>query len=567
MSGSPSSAPANIAAQTRLPPSPDHGIDWLLDPPPPPLHAAADNNNNHPAPASSRLRSIARYETFHPQALACSPPILLNQQGDDGDDGEGSSGSSGGSSLGAVAGTDGVALFRISQPHRPLLMLSHDAGGGGVVVQSQYQQSSSSVTSLRFQPAVSTQSLWLASARGSGVLVWDVSGHSLSPLQGRLGLDTNETITSLAWKQAAANANESWLAATTATSAFLWDLRSSALRPSLRFGVVHTNSSSSGISNNTTTKASGAAPPRYLQIACTPHHECAILDAAGTVRVFDTRLTDRSTRRSSSTGTGVGSGSLCQFQACQHAGVGLTYLPLAAEPEHCWVTWGLDEPNADAIVKVWKGGGGSSGEETGRSAAKGEDDYWYMDTSPTHSKQSRKQSQPSTSPQNESSGSGYRLVGQCTTRGLACARVCPFPVEDSIVTVGLHNNSTDSGGVGWRADLWKLKKATTEDSSSSFSSELSLERIVSFEGSDRKTESKLKAVMGDDARFLRSLRASELAVSASFAGPHPTKSSKEEEESPSSPSDFGLLLCCLTEKGYVTTHVSRRLMVWGLVQY
>ena len=240
MIGSSSSAPANIAAQTRLPPSPERGgIDWLLDPPPP-HHAAADinnnnnDNNNHPAApsASSRLRSIARYETFHPQALACSPPLLLNnQQADDGDDGGGSSSSSscGGSSLGAVAGTDGVALFRIAQPHRPLLMLSHDAGGGGGVVAQPQQSSSSSsslsssVTSLRFQPAVSTQSLWLASARGSGVLVWDVSGHSLSPLQGRLGVDTNETITSLAWKQGAANADESWLSATTATSAFLWD--------------------------------------------------------------------------------------------------------------------------------------------------------------------------------------------------------------------------------------------------------------------------------------------------------------------------------------------------------
>jgi hypothetical protein len=68
----------------------------------------------------------------------------------------------------------------------------------------------------------------LAAARGSGVLVGRHGQHVLSPLCGRLGVDStagldDSQITSLAWHPS--SDGSPWLAATTASSACLWDLR------------------------------------------------------------------------------------------------------------------------------------------------------------------------------------------------------------------------------------------------------------------------------------------------------------------------------------------------------
>lgn len=517
----------SIASQVRLPPSPE-------------LRGISIPTNHHDE-GNSRLQSIARYESFHPQALACSPPLQEATSYESGSDPNflpafGSHAArrrpttnntqhpsqsshrttTTNTSLGAISGSDGVALFRISKPHVPLMILSHAA------TNSTTTGTSAAVTSLAFSPAASRSSLYLASARGSGVLVWDVSGHSLSPLQGRLGVEhspDSSAITSLTWT------GETWLAATTAASACLWDLRqkpaANSFRPSLRFGVASSPSSSTTMTTP------------YRQIACSDRDECAILDAAGTMRIFDTRMTDRVTRMST--------GCLYQFDACAHAGVGLSFLPLTSRSEHCWVTWGLDAPNADAVVKVWMsgGGGGAPDESSSRDggAASTPDDYWYLDTSPDRPKSHK--SFPSSK-----DSIGYRLVGQCTTRNLACARVCPAPVEDSIVTVGLNPKESNAG---WRADLWKLKFNELNDDG--FFEESKLERIVTFQG-DSDTDTSLRSIVGSNPR-LRSLRASELAIS-SYSG-----LSVESNE-------CGLLLCCLTENGYVTTHVSNAVLFANL---
>ena len=243
-------SPANISSQTRLPPSPElRGVtaSSFNDERAGCVHNKQSLDNHHYPLVSSparRLCSVACYASFHPEALACSPTLNSTHQSSAGPGATSSNETTTAeqasllfSSLGAVAGTDGVAIFRVSQPHVPLLLLSHDAGAAATTTTR-----ASITTSLRF-----SNSLQLASARGSGVLVWDVSGHSLSPLQGRLqGLDpasdnnnNSNLITSLTWKPTDL-ADESWLAATTATSAGIWDLRSSsaAVRPSLRFGVV-----------------------------------------------------------------------------------------------------------------------------------------------------------------------------------------------------------------------------------------------------------------------------------------------------------------------------------------
>ena len=260
-------SPANIASQTRLPPHPEHqdailagtssseAGNWAHNNPPLVDQEDPHHDDHHhssslvvgSSPSTRRLCSVASYASFHAEALACSPTLNVTQSAASSNHNTTSSSAEHAagpfSSLGAVAGTDGVAIFRVAQPHVPLLLLSHDAGAAATTTTR-----ASITTSLRF-----SNRRQLASARGSGVLVWDVSGHSLSPLQGRLqGLDpagdnnnsssgsSSSLITSLTWKPSEL-ADESWLAATTATSAGIWDLRSSsaAVRPSLRFGVVH----------------------------------------------------------------------------------------------------------------------------------------------------------------------------------------------------------------------------------------------------------------------------------------------------------------------------------------
>ena len=261
------------------------------------------------------------------------------------------------------------------------------------------------------------------------------------------------------------------------------------------------------------------------------------------MRVFDTRKTTGP--RSSSNTT-----ALCQFQACQFAGVGLSFLPLTKHgninsnntgDHYAWVTWGLDEPRADAIVKVWK-----SGEPAAATSDVNQDlpeDYWYLDGSPPSSnKHSPRKSTTTKSSSNGSSNSytGYHLVGQCTQPNLACARVCPSPVENSLVTVGLDT------GDGWRAELWQLQSLSQ-----------SLEKVAAFHGNNESAEQQnLQTVLGpSEAVLLRSLKASELAV-AMYTESMPMFASNNETSSSSSAAvEYGLLLCCLTENGYVTTHV------------
>jgi hypothetical protein len=219
-----------IASQTHLPPSPElTGINPLLGPPNFELLTLDTPNDTNEYP--SRLKNIADYEAFQPRALACSPPIVGSSTYSN----ESVLEHKGASSLGALAGAHGVAIFSVLQPQTPLMTLSHafhsDSSKGGPV------------SLLSFQPNVS-RSLLLASSRGTSVLLWDVSGHSLSPLLGRLGMDVglgvdHSSIVSLSWRTSySSSGNSPILAATTAFSACLWDIRehsnAATFRPSLR---------------------------------------------------------------------------------------------------------------------------------------------------------------------------------------------------------------------------------------------------------------------------------------------------------------------------------------------
>jgi hypothetical protein len=300
----------------------------------------------------SRLRSVAKYNAFHPQALACSNEIS------------------------AIAGPRGIALFRLSSPHIPLLIFSH-ATNYSSFSGKKNNQSRNSISSLAFQPTHgggggggdftnnsngysvpvnnNANTLYLAAARGSGVLIWDASGHSQNPLLGRLLLndlndstigstgggnrrDSDTLITSMSWMLSSGSRNNTpLLATTTASSLSMWDLRchgSSQFQPSLRF-----------CSSRNANIAKVAAP--IVQVTCsTCSEECATIDASGIVRTYDLRKTGEGGGRSS---TGY---PLAVFMA-HEAGVGIQHMERydnGGNKGSAWVTWGLETQMSSAVV-------------------------------------------------------------------------------------------------------------------------------------------------------------------------------------------------------------------------
>jgi hypothetical protein len=427
----------------------------------------------NPHPQKRRLQRIANYESFRPQALACSRLRLPSSPRD----ATPSASPEVPASLGAIAGPEGMAVFHWTQPQVPVLLLPHVTtamSGGGC-----------GLTTLAFSPPSSSER-YLAAARGAGLLVWDVTGHSLSPLQGRFGMrssspNSSNLLTSMTWCSAQS------IAATTSFSAGLWDVRQAGDRPSRRFA-----------------EASGTAAP-YRQIACsmedsdTDRPQCAILDAAGVVRLYDARMTtDRVDARRT---------AFRQFQAHHGTGIGLSAMPIQNDGRghtNGWVTWGLDATlnTTDAVVKVWM---------------------------------------PMQDP------GEYRLMGQCTSHHLACARVCPV-VDNALVTVRFAMQSSAAEGeygpsvvTGWKADVWKLQfhdlpsdNATDRNSELEYgdSVESTLERVVSFRGPSDAPDEDLSSVLG--SREMKKLLAADVTLSDD---------------------NNDLILCCLTENGFVTTHV------------
>lgn len=539
--------------------------------------ASASSPSTDPPPFR-RLLSVARYQAFHPQALACSNTLTSSSNDEEPTpssfksphhpSSHPSSSSTpkdpGPSSLGAVAGPQGVALFRLSRPHVPLLILSHATNS---------TTATSSISSLAFQPdtpnnsigPTSRSSLYLAAARGSGVLLWDASGHNPSPLIGRLGMDqahnnngstpsldySDTRITSIAWKPS----QNPLLATTTSFSLSLWDLRSGAsFKPSLRFGTARAKT------------FAGTSP--LVQVACaSDSNGCATMDASGIVRVYDIRMTERGTRSPVST-----------IAAHESAGVGISYIGNTSPTQNDsnssrWLTWGLDSPLGSAVVKVW------SNEPKVSTTLEDPDEYWYMGNiekssdltdSPRHSKMIASITASTT---NNSSGE-YHLKAFCARPNLACARVCSSPVENTFLAVGHckdgsdnHNDVGVSQGRGWWAELFTLTNNTKKGADAmqrSNSTLFGLERVAGFQGGaatsswDRKA---LLSILGGRVDLGR-LQAAELAFSGASYRPRSILSSSDETEKPQQLQEeernngVDLLLCCLSDTGVVTTHVS-----------
>jgi hypothetical protein len=595
----------DIASRTRLPPSPELRAATATAAAahlPTPFHVIENDEIDDSLSSSSplhstnkkprRLRSIARYASFRPQAICCSQPIAPSSTGNSGSEGllgtaassttisakksaleQGSSqqqqqqqqlvdniNHTGLTSVGAICGDKGVALFRVSAPHVPLLLLRHHHATASRPTSSTKAGVGGVVTSLAFQPscpssARGTSQLHLAAARGSSVLVWDASGHSLSPLIGRLGVGqhdglsfdldssaSSKQITSLAWQQSDSASSSPWLAAATASHACLWDLRQSAAtsggistfsKPSLRFGAAVIGAAA-------TTKSSP-----IVQIATSRHHngdECALLDARGVVRIFDLRMSSSSSpsqhggqpqgRRSQTAGI------LGAFRAFHHAGIGISSLPNVSDGGNnntLWLSWGMDGPESDAVVKIWTRSTSTNAAEASinhpdTAGVASSTDYWYMDGSPEHDL--------------PRDGADFRLVAQCSTPNLACARVCPTLNENSFVTIGqgfleTSNSATRSNPTTWKAELWKL------------SDSLQLNKVVSFNAGEDANKSIMS--MDKDASGVGSLIGAELAFSSI---PRLVESDVDMEYTMIDKSrSRGLLLVSLTENGYVTTHV------------
>ena len=477
------------------------------------LHKTENNNNNNNW-SGPRLRSLAKYKRFLPQAIACYTPMsaFLSEQGEIEahkplnhqssqklKDTQRYMDSS--SSLGAVAGCNGVALFRMSRPQVPLLILSHA---------SSTNTEMGSIRTLAFDPK-SQNALLLAAARRTGVLIWDASGHSLSPLLGRLGADTiagdssDSAINSLTWIETASNP---LLAVANSATVSVWDLRYclSTSRPALRLQNSHTVSSP------------------LLQIASAKNEEFATLDASGIVRVYDLRIAGPRGKGTTRT--------LCTFPAHQYEGAGLSTMTNKTN-ETFWITWGLDAPHAAAKVKVWNMTGVVTDIDPDHDIHTPDHDYWYMDggseRSPLEFSQAR-------SP--KLLNGNVHLVAQFTTPGLSCARVCPVifdDLKDHIITV-----STVLKGEcpGYRADVWKLN--TIDKGSSHVGRNYGVEKVLSC-GSDT-VESQLTTTLG--SMQTGTLIGAELAVALPQVR-HDVEGVEEQQRD--------LLLCCLTDSGFVTT--------------
>ncbi|KAG7356776.1 zinc-ribbon C4HC2 type domain containing protein [Nitzschia inconspicua] len=555
---------------TRLPPSPGNttsvmssqprGVpDLTLDSGTPIRTNSTGSSSFSSLPSSqSRLRSVAKYGTFYPQVLACSADIIGTSYRDS----ETTFDYGGPSSLGAVAGPRGVALFRTSRPHVPLLIFSHATNS---------TSASSSISSLEFQPCRQNRtstisSLYLAAARGSGVLIWDASGHSSKPLLGRLLVDpfhdTATTIaasggppayhiTSIDWKTSltSCSGSEPLLATTTSSTLSLWDLRSlsagGGLKPSLRFG------------NSRGTP--GVVSSRLVQVACSStSDECATIDASGVVSIYDIRMTERGR---TSMGTPIGA-----FVA-HEAGVGIEHLPLeqtgSSQKDSAWVTWGMEMPMVSAVIKVWSNLRANTAPDTAatqdpKGGNTNSEEYWYMSDESTV---------PSPNPQNAmalpNASNQYQIVAQYTKANIACARTCKAPVKNSVVVVGMSASSdvvasVDGGGdSGWWAELLSLHPASSPESTA-MKSTFGLSRIVGFQcgASNSSDDKKSLSTMLGNTKPGR-LQGAELAFSSSF---HQSLRLEEEslrkedsEEFSVYKSGIELVLCCLSDTGVITT--------------
>jgi len=161
----------------------------------PPKTSPKNHQHNVNLTGNQRLRAAA---SFSPNNNPTSMAVRLT-------------GGGGGASLGAIAVPMGINIVDLTAPQRSLLVLNYSSGVSGAIPNSN-GAISGGISTMAFQPdqsilqcpsylsdskgrsssgnlrenSQSSSSVLLATARGSGILVWDCSGRALSPLLGRL---------------------------------------------------------------------------------------------------------------------------------------------------------------------------------------------------------------------------------------------------------------------------------------------------------------------------------------------------------------------------------------------
>jgi len=553
-------------------------------------------------------------------------------------------------SLAAISGPLGITLFHTSKPHSPVLVFHHISPAGTLPISSMEFQPTHSRIQKGSNIATSSQgnqSSLLACARGNGVLIWDTTGHSLSPLMGRLTYtdayhdnsympmnippnnnsnasnnpnntsknnkfdrQDNETISNLKWK-AASSSSFGHLLTTSAYSVSQWDMRcwKPRMRPSLRFPFVPSTTNYSSYSTSSSHQAA-----KFVHVAChndssiSNIHSVAIMDSMGIVRIYDDRkstIPQAEFWAHERMGIGVESvvlekNRMKDLQQEQQTIQSKETVEIPESQNHGkksdliegWVTWGCDAGESD-IIRVWKQKDNnplsisSTKEKQNNAMDIDSDSYWDMSEPTQNDPYSPSMPAPS-----------HEVVSAFGASHISCARVCPSPFVNGILTVGKRNamksnkknagndvntkTSTYSGEsirrdrltpwqgtMNWEANLYSLDpccssqslsplshlKAQQEEkrqnldltSNHASSSTASLststflkppECVTTFSGGDTDIET-LSQILGHKSN-VGHLIAAEVAVGSSMR-----KDGLAE-----------LRLCCLTSSGYLLTYVS-----------
>jgi len=591
--------------------------------------AAAADEHDESAAAAARLLAIANYGPFSPSGLAtcvglarsdfdeepslggigreggpishdgkaASDHVRVSFSAGAGAAGAGAGGptASGAQSFAsgtaiALSGPHGIAILRSNKPHIPSVVLSHSthtASGG-----------STGCGPLAFQPQSDDSggggrsTMLLATARGSGVLVWDASGRSLSPLLGRLGHDGRHP-------PAVVTSGSNAPPAPSTTAAFTPNNPSrppkptGKLPPSAPMPGSSNNSVVSSLptprpsttvpsANNSTVATSSSWSYDVITSLCwlSAHSPTLVTTSARSASIWDLRCPSISRLRPSSRyelGAGgtdgggfvscavAGDGShevaildgggvvriydtrmgglhhqskgqhtnsdhpLHAFYAHESSGVGISRLPLTSEGRRGWLTWGFDSYDSDGAVKVWREG--CRGPDDSNEIVIDSDDYW----SPRPEVAAAVDAAVDASAHDSRHFELTATFGS-SSGGLSAARVVPHPYGNAVVAIGAGKDG------GWQADYWTLSEcqnASDEDlmiTGGVFGAKL----VGSFEGG-KKCNDALRQVLGGSSDLGYLIQA-DLAVGA-----------------PSVQADHGvdseLLLCCLGSSGYLTTHV------------
>lgn len=383
----------------------------------------------------------------------------------------------------------------------------------------------------------------LAAAGGNGVMIWDASGQSLSPLITRLTCcdswyqyhttasassssspitpnskaDQNnqatvsswEEVTSVAWR----GSKHPFLVTSTSSQISLWDLRTArnrTHRPCLRYASPFT----ANTGNHSTAPPSSTS--HFVHVACDESScEIAAMDKSGLVRIYDDRASSSLRGR-----------PVAHFWAHDKGGVGIASLHQSNGAY--WVTWGKDsltfQSDNDCSVcqaKLWRDITQQNDQSDPPETVFDSDKNTVLDMEGTKS---------------------YTMLSLLGSQEVYCARVCPGPFSDAIVTVGpstskpcrSFESTTPATSTkmhhpdGWQAELWKIHPRHSDHA----------KRLGMFSAGD-SDDGDLTEIFGPN-HDLGSLIGAELAVGSS-----PFSANRSE-----------LQLCSLTSNGHLTTFVS-----------